>query len=194
MNIFVLDQNPKTAAKMHCDKHVVKMVVELYQQLGSALRRHGATDDVMPFTKKGTALKGGYHDHPCTRWTGDTRDNFMWACIHALALSEEYTHRYDKVHFCHDGIKQMAKMSWMIPIGSLTPFAQAMPDEFKNQDAVQAYRDYYNINKRESITCKWDKGRPEPSWWTEWTQPIYQNLQFEDMDQDDYNQLLAVMG
>ena len=194
MNIFVLDENPKIAAQMHCDKHVVKMVVELYQQLGSALRRHEVTDDQMPLTKKGTPLKGGYKDHPCTRWTGDTRENFLWACHHALSLSDEYTYRYGKDHFCHDGILQMTTMYWAIPSGNRTPFAQAMPDEFKNRDAVQAYRDYYNVNKRETITCEWAKGRPEPTWWTEWTQPIYQNLKFEDMDQDDYNQLLAVMG
>jgi len=28
MNIFVLDYNPKKAAEYHCDKHVVKMILE----------------------------------------------------------------------------------------------------------------------------------------------------------------------
>lgn len=28
MNIFVLDLDPKTCAAYHCDKHVVKMIVE----------------------------------------------------------------------------------------------------------------------------------------------------------------------
>ena len=51
MNIFVLDKDPVKAAQMHCDKHCVKMVLELYQQLGSALRRHGATDGMMPKTQ-----------------------------------------------------------------------------------------------------------------------------------------------
>ena len=54
MNIFVLHEDPTIAATMYCDKHVPKMVVELYQQLGSAVIRHGATPDVMPLTKKGT--------------------------------------------------------------------------------------------------------------------------------------------
>jgi hypothetical protein len=39
MNIFVLDLDPVTAARMHCDKHVPKMCVEAAQMMASALRR-----------------------------------------------------------------------------------------------------------------------------------------------------------
>ena len=28
MNIFYLHENPKRCAEMHCDKHVVKMILE----------------------------------------------------------------------------------------------------------------------------------------------------------------------
>ena len=59
MNIFVLDEDP-AAAQMMCDKHIPKMIVETFQMLGSALRRHGATDEQMPLTSKGTPLIGGY--------------------------------------------------------------------------------------------------------------------------------------
>ena len=38
MNIFFLHQNPKIAAQMHCDKHVVKMVLEYAQILSTAHR------------------------------------------------------------------------------------------------------------------------------------------------------------
>lgn len=30
MNIFYLDKDPKTAAEFHCNKHVVKMILEAY--------------------------------------------------------------------------------------------------------------------------------------------------------------------
>lgn len=36
MNIFVLDWNPKKAARYHCDKHVVKMILESAQILCTA--------------------------------------------------------------------------------------------------------------------------------------------------------------
>lgn len=139
--------------------------MELYQQIGSALRRHGATDCQMPLTQAGRPLKGGYHHHPCTKWVGDTRSNFEWACEHGFALSQEYTYRHGKRHYCHDGIVSMWKLSDMIPDGPLTPFAQAMPEEYRNEDAVKAYRDYYWYDKRVKIDTSWDHNRPAPLWW-----------------------------
>jgi len=38
MNVFYLDRNPITAAQMHCDKHVVKMILEYAQLLSTAHR------------------------------------------------------------------------------------------------------------------------------------------------------------
>ena len=35
MNIFILDKNPKIAAEYHCDKHVVKMILESAQMLST---------------------------------------------------------------------------------------------------------------------------------------------------------------
>lgn len=163
MNIFVLHKDPIVSATMHCDKHVPKMVVELYQQIGSALRRYGATDDVMPTTKGGTPLKGGYHNHPCTRWVGDSRDNFRWAVQHGLGLCEEFKLRYNKPHYCEDGIRMMGELADLIPQGELTEFAQAMPDECRQPSAVFAYRIYYKVDK--ARFAKWEKGREAPSWW-----------------------------
>ena len=162
MNIFVLDQDPVKAAQYSCDKHIVKMVLELFQQMGSAVIRHGATSDMMPLTAKGTPLKGGYHNHPCTRWCGDSRENFNWASIHALELCKEFTNRYGKVHSCQKGIEKLCDMDYLIPEGELTKFATAMPDEYKDQDAVKAYRTYYKKDKREFAT--WKMGNV-PDWW-----------------------------
>ena len=163
MNIFYLESSAEKSARDLCDKHVPKMVVELYQQIGSALRRYGATDDVMPTTKGGTPLKGGYHNHPCTRWVGDSRDNFRWAVQHGLALCEEFKLRYNKPHYCEDGIRMMGELADLIPQGELTEFAQAMPDECRQPNVVLAYRIYYKVDK--SRFAKWERGREAPSWW-----------------------------
>ena len=165
MNIFILDADPVTAAEMYCDKHVPKMVVELYQQMGSALRRHGATDDQMPLTQAGKPLKGGYHHHPCTQWVGDSMANYAWAWLHAKQLCREYTLRYGKQHFCESGIDRMGyfPIYEMFDWEASTPYAQAMPDEYKNSDAVEAYRTYYWCEKRRF--AKWEKGTPVPEWW-----------------------------
>jgi hypothetical protein len=164
MNIFVLDLDPTTAAQMHCDKHVPKMCVEAAQMMASALRRHGATDEQMPLTKSGTPYKGGYAHHPCTVWAGDSRNNFMWLADHAVDLCNEYFKRFGKVHACHYPIVFMRDtniIDKVIPKGSLTPFAQAMPDEYRNDDPVVAYQAYYHSKQ----FAKWEKGTPAPDWW-----------------------------
>tara|TARA_R110001632_G_scaffold5393_1_gene21870 strand:- start:1724 stop:2272 length:549 start_codon:yes stop_codon:yes gene_type:complete len=175
MNIFVLDLDPAVAARMHCDKHVPKMCVEAAQMMASALRRHGATDEQMPLTKSGTPYKGGYAHHPCTVWAGESRDNFDWLADHAHKLLCEYYERFGKEHACTMPVMQMYNMDEMIPEGKLTPFALAMPDEYrprgssddvlymeaKGDDAVKAYQAYYHSKQ----FAKWEKGTPAPDWW-----------------------------
>ena len=169
MNIFVLHRHPSKAARMHCDKHVPKMVVELYQQLGSAMRRHGAKDREMPLTQKGTPLKGGYHNHPCTRWVGDSGGNYHWSLLHAKELCREYKFRYGKQHACEDGIYHLGREDMLAKLprdthGKMTPFAQAMPDEYRDADAVAAYRRYYIEDKAQNIVFKYERGREMPKW------------------------------
>jgi hypothetical protein len=46
----------------------------------------------------------------------------------------------------------------------MTPFAMAMPDLYKSNDPVEAYRDYYFGDKQH--IASWKK-RGEPGWFTE---------------------------
>jgi len=163
MNIFVLDKKPEIAARMHCDKHIPKMCVEAAQMMASALRRHGATDEQMPLTKSGTPYKGGYAHHPCTVWAGENRKNFIWLYRYGITLCQEYTSRFGKVHSCSEPMQVMYRIRKIIPPrkGKKVPFAQAMPDEYKDEDAVKAYRAYYHSKQ----FAKWEKGTPAPNWW-----------------------------
>ena len=167
MNIFVLDENPAVAAQMMCDKHIPKMLVESAQMMASALRRHGLGDEDLPLTRRGTPYKGGYTHHPCTRWAGDSYENFMWLYQHAEAISSEYIKRFGKRHLTRRAIREMNetfhKYSFAFNKNGLTPFAQAMPNQYKNTDAVKAYRDYYKADK--AYFAKWEKGTPAPNWW-----------------------------
>lgn len=169
MNIFTLERDstgrpcPYRSAESQCDKHIPKMFLEAYQMIGSALRRHGAADEDMPLTQKGHPLKGGYHNHPCTRWAGDSQDNFVWLCEHAFALHTEFNFRFGKDHYCFDGLMQMWDMSWFIPAGPLTQHPQAMPEQYRiPDDSVRAYRRYY-INDKARF-AKWERGRQAPIW------------------------------
>lgn len=163
MNIFVLDKDPHVSAEMMCDKHIPKMIVESFQMMGSAVRRHGAKDADMPLTQAGNPLKGGYKNHPCTLWSGETRENYMWLSMHAFSLCYEFSMRFGKTHACCEGLCQLNEMSDFLPNSVQTPFALAMPDEFKCDDAVLSYRNFYKSEKRHF--AKWEKGREAPYWW-----------------------------
>lgn len=163
MNIFVLHRDPEKAARMLCDSHVVKMAVESAQMMASVLRRHGAGEEDMPKTIKGTPYKNSHPNHPCTRWAGDSLKNYQWLSRHALALCAEYTLRYGKTHACEGPIRQMDRSAFIPPkSGRLTPFAQALPDEFRHKDVVKAYRAYYQSKD----FAKWERVTPAPAWWS----------------------------
>jgi hypothetical protein len=49
-----------------------------------------------------------------------------------------------------------------MPEIGLTPFAQAMPQEYKRSCAVEAYRAYYIGDKAD--IAEWDWGRLTPDW------------------------------
>ena len=73
MNIFYVDKNPKTAAKMMCDKHIIKMILESAQMLCTAKR---VLDGklYMAKTKNGRNIK---------RWRlSDERENVLYKASH----------------------------------------------------------------------------------------------------------------
>ncbi|MEE3233433.1 MAG: pyrimidine dimer DNA glycosylase/endonuclease V [Candidatus Latescibacterota bacterium] len=151
MNIFVLHNDPETAASMVCDKHVVKMILETAQMMCTVVASHGHDTPYRPTHKK----------HPCTLWAGKSRANWSWLIDHGMAMSEEYTRRYGRVHKSQSVIEWCAMKHIDLPDTSLTPFAQAMPAQYKNVCAVTAYRDYYLGEK--SAIAKWSHS-PTPEW------------------------------
>ena len=161
MNIFALDEDPRAAARCLCDKHIPKMCVESAQMMASALLRHGARPEQMPNTKTGKPYKGGYHHHPCTVWAGVNRGNYHWLAAHASELCRAYTDRFGKVHACESPIHHMQDMIDWLPDGLITPHAQAMPDYYKRDYHVRAYREYYMGEKMHF--ARWDHG-PAPLW------------------------------
>ena len=46
----------------------------------------------------------------------------------------------------------------------LTPFALAMPNEFKTDDPVESYRNYYMSEPKQKI-ASWKKKREKPEWY-----------------------------
>lgn len=162
MNIFVVDRDPRQAARDLADKHVVKMIVEGCQMLSTNHRLSGShLKSYAP-----SLYKESFRNHPCTIWARASTANYFWLADHTHELSLEYTRRYGKIHKSHDltewfvGFMPLNSVS-----GSLTPFAQAMPDEYKVPgNAVEAYRRYYIGAK--SKFAKW-KFTKIPDWYTQ---------------------------
>ena len=139
MNIFHLDKNPIKCAEYHCDKHVVKMILETSQMLSTAYQKYAG--------KNNSLYKSSYPNHPMTLWVGQNADNFAWTMIHGLELCKEYTLRYNKTHATEKIINDLynvCKGNYM----KKTEPPQCMPDKYKSKSYVQAYRNYYIGDKK----------------------------------------------
>lgn len=141
MNIFYLDKDPYKAASYFYDKHKVKMILESAQMLCTAHHVCGNPDDV-PYRQ-------AHLNHPSTIWARESRPNYFWLYEHMIALGQEYTKRYGKIHmtidkcrfalsFCPDGITSVV----------FTEPPQCMPDEYKVPGcSITAYWNYYEQDK-----------------------------------------------
>jgi hypothetical protein len=152
MNVFLLDENPQINAKYHCDKHVVKMLLETAQLLCSV--NHLCGDSEPPY-------KLSHKNHPCSIWCRASLSNYLYLCELGLELSKEYTFRYGKHHKSTDVIQWcLNNLPNIEDIGFTSP-ALAMPDQYKVDDFVQSYRNYYIGEKKGFATWK---NREIPYW------------------------------
>jgi len=173
MNIFILSENIDRCAEYHVDKHVVKMCLESAQLLctahwivkyiGYAPRKLNRQEMITLRSREDRDFPylPNHYNHPCSIWVRQSLDNYEWLYCLALALNDEYGYRYGGKS--HKSIKEVVlKLPDIdLPRKGLTPFAQAMPDEYKNEDAVVAYRKYYKEDKYNLFSWK---SREIPEW------------------------------
>tara|TARA_R100000544_G_C2222259_1_gene58268 strand:+ start:474 stop:947 length:474 start_codon:yes stop_codon:yes gene_type:complete len=154
MNIFVLDKDVIKCAEYHNNKHVVKMVLETAQLLCGVHHATGS-DLEIPY-------KLSHKNHPCSIWARECIENYIWLCDFGIELAKEYTHRYGKRHKCQDIIEWcIENKANLLEKGDLTPFALAMPDEYKSNNPIDSYRRYYMLDKPH--IAEWKK-RDKPEW------------------------------
>lgn len=178
MNIFILDENIKLCAQYHCNKHVVKMILETAQLLSTAHRvldGHNAVGmkanqyefaDAQWQTKH-NLYKATHINHPCAVWVRQCAENYNFAATLLTELCVEYTHRYGRVHKVQSSglFATLSCVPDNIPCNmAMTPFPQAMPDQYKVLgNAVDAYRAYYIGEKSRMMQFK---DRELPEWLT----------------------------
>lgn len=160
MNIFYLDHDPVKAARYHCDKHVVKMILETAQLLSTA---HRVIDGDEGADRLGL-YKATHRNHPSAIWVREAAGNYIWAHQLLIALCTEYSLRYgDKVHKTTSLLSPLAGPPAGIPTDPwITPVRLAMPDEYRGSDPVASYRAYYRGGKADM--ARWQHGLT-PDWY-----------------------------
>jgi len=101
MNIFYLDKDPRLCTRYHCDKHVVKMILESAQLLCTAVNVL-AGEQVTPY-------KSTHVNHPCSIWIRESYWNWNYTYKLMLELELEWNHRYQ-----HNKSHKVCKLSLKI--------------------------------------------------------------------------------
>ena len=160
MNIFVLDNDPKKCAEAHCDKHVVKMILEHAQLMCTA--HHMQPNTTMQYD---IPYKQTHTNHPCAVWVRQSLDNYRWLYSMSDYLNDEYKRRFnhDVNHKSFDVINNLPEPA-LNDVG-ITDRPRAMPDKYKiGNDIVASYRAYYINDKYELLKYK---NTEKPSWLSE---------------------------
>ena len=179
INIFYLDNNPYECAKLHTDKHVVKMILEYAQLLSTAHRYLDGTLSVglsasgrkktsyVLMDQRESILYASTHiNHPSAIWCRKGIVQYRWLHNLLIELCKEYTYRYGKIHKVERSgllwkLEKPPKnihtdVCWSEP----TP---AMPDIYKvNSNSIKSYINYY-VGAKQHL-ASWKK-REKPDWY-----------------------------
>ena len=166
MNLFILSLIQKEIAQFMMDKHVSKILLEAVQMLCSAKRILDPEDETNQ-----RLYKRAHKNHPVTIWCRKSKANFIWVLDLIEELHNEWKYRYGhpetKTHksylislILRENIPSDEKFE---EIG-LTPFALAMPEKYKTNDAVESYKNYYMSEEKQKI-ASWKKRREKPDWY-----------------------------
>ena len=198
MNLFILSLDPAKIAEYMMDKHIAKIILEAVQMLCTTKRLLDADQPTLVEMDNtiGGVYKIAHKNHPVTIWCRASHANFIWTLDLIDAMHTEWKYRYnhpqEKQHksftvaqYLRRHAPDAQKFEKVKTPGIMTPFALAMPDEFKVRasrtssssgcatgtshgkdiyDAVASYRSYYLSEPKRRI-AKWGKRRGMPGWY-----------------------------
>jgi len=153
MNIFYLHKDPREAARLQYNKHVVKMILESAQMLCTAHHCYGDS-----WQKENVPYKQAHLNHPSTIWARRSKATYMWLFKHMMGLGYEYWLRYGKQHLSISKCSMfLSKPPVHIQGDDWVQPPQAMPDEYKTECSIQAYWNYYIGEKHVVANLKTEK-------------------------------------
>jgi len=166
MNLFILSLIQREIAQYMMDKHVSKILLEAVQMLCSAKRLLDPEDEV-----NDRIYKLAHKNHPVTIWCRKSKANFIWTLDLVEELHKEWKYRYGhpenkfhKSYLISLILRENMPSDDKFEADGLTPFALAMPAEYKTDDPVESYRNYYMSEEKQKIAT-WKKLREKPHWY-----------------------------
>ena len=166
MNLFILSLIQREIAQYMMDKHVSKILLEAVQMLCSAKRVLDPDDEV-----NDRIYKLAHKNHPVTIWCRKSKANFIWTLDLVEELHNEWKYRYGhpenkfhKSYLISLTLRENMPSDDKFEVEGLTPFALAMPVEYKKEDPVESYRNYYMSEEKQRIAT-WNKLRGKPEWY-----------------------------
>jgi hypothetical protein len=117
---------------------------------------------LLPDLREEVIWKASHTNHPSNIWVRQSSSHYMWLYNLWLEMLTEYTFRYNKKH----AAERMKDVFYQLPkniphVGWLYDPTPAMPDEYKVDNVMQSYRNFY-IGDKKSF-AKW-KNRDTPTW------------------------------
>jgi hypothetical protein len=162
VNFFYLDKDPKKCAKYYCNKHILKIPIEIAQILSKIHYELKSKIDYSKIYKNSTVVKNTIGPY-C--WINESLDNYMWANKLGLELINEYKFRYNKtehkteciLQYLYDNPPNLPK------IGETKFKGTNKYDMFQyiSNDPIICAR--YNYAEMKCINDKWNKDGP-PDW------------------------------
>ena len=186
MNIFFFNADPKVCAEQHCDRHVVKMIVEYSQLLSTAHRVLDGEMKILPKVSKSGRIsnrkvwqfrpddareeilyQATHINHPSAKWVRHSKQNYLGLLSLLKELIAEFKFRFNRTqHKSEQLIHPLSTPPENIQDVSFSPPWRAMPPEFKvprnvNNYCQLSYQDYFNAEKQH--LASW-KNRNVPVW------------------------------
>lgn len=101
MNLFLLAASLRKCAEAHCDKHCIKMILELTQMLYTAWwfgRDTFPLPELDPLPND--PYRATHKNHPVSIWVRASATHYTWTLNLAFELVRQYYVRYGKIHAC----------------------------------------------------------------------------------------------
>jgi hypothetical protein len=165
VNFFYLDKDPIKCAKYYCNKHVLKIPIEIAQILSKIHHELETGIDYCKIYKNSQVVKNTLGPY-C--WIKQSYDNYIWTSKLGLALINEYKLRYNKdTHKSEPILQYLADNPPKLPKIGITRFIGTNKyDMFQyiSNDPITCAR--YNYAEMKCKNDKWNIHGP-PNWYIE---------------------------